>query len=168
MVDLPKLKFAKPKEKSVAVWLADPQNFAGALAAPEIKTDLPGEALAFAAATRFEAKAGRLMWFVAADGGPAAVFFVEAGAKADPFQPGELANLLPPGAYRLASAPRRPDLAALAFLLGAHRFVRYQSRSESPRLIAPEGVDGAEIEFDRQQRRLRPRPDRHAGQRSRP
>ncbi len=146
MVDLPKLKFAKPKENSIAVWLADPQAFARALAAPEKAADLPGEALRFAAATRFEAKSGRLMWFVGADGEAAAVFFVESGAKADPFQPGELANLLPPGVYRLASAPRRPDLAALAFLLGAHRFVRYKSRRESPRLIAPEGVDAAEIE----------------------
>ncbi|WP_298359703.1 leucyl aminopeptidase family protein [Rhodoblastus sp.] len=146
MVNPPKLKFAKPKEKSVALWLANPQSFATALAAPEKAADLPGEALRFAAATRFEAKTGRLMWFVAADGEPAAVFFIESGAKADPFQPGELATLLPPGVYRFATAPSRPDLASLAFLLGAHRFVRYKSRSEAKRLIAPEGVDAAEIE----------------------
>ncbi|MGP0103913.1 leucyl aminopeptidase family protein [Rhodoblastus sp.] len=146
MIDPPKLKFADPKEKSVAVWLADPRDFAGALAAPDEAPGLPAEALRYAAAARIEAKTGRLMWFVAADGGPGAVYFVDSGAKADPFQPGELANLLPPGVYRLASAPRRPDLAGLAFLLGAHRFDRYKSRPDSPRLIAPEGIDAAEIE----------------------
>ncbi len=146
MIDLPKLKFANPKEKSVAVWLADPKDFAQASAAPEKEANLPGEALRFATATRFEAKSGRLMWFVAADGEPGAVFFVEAGDKADPFQPGELANLLPAGVYRFATAPRRPDLAALAFLLGGRRFLRYRSPREAPRLIAPEGVDAAEIE----------------------
>uniref|UniRef100_UPI003F98EAD0 leucyl aminopeptidase family protein n=1 Tax=Rhodoblastus sp. TaxID=1962975 RepID=UPI003F98EAD0 len=41
---------------------------------------------------------------------------------------------------------RRPDLAGLAFLLGAHRFDRYKSRPDSPRLIAPDGIDAAEIE----------------------
>ena len=81
MIDLPKLKFARRKEKSVAVWLADPQSFATALAAPEKSADLPGEALRFAAATRFEAKSGRLMWFVGADGEAAAVFFVELGSE---------------------------------------------------------------------------------------
>ncbi|WP_425332558.1 leucyl aminopeptidase family protein [Candidatus Rhodoblastus alkanivorans] len=143
---MPKLKFANPEEKAVAVWLVEPQAFAAAQTAPNKAPNLPAEALQFAAATLFEAKAGRLLWFMAEDGAPGVVFFLDAGDKADPFQPGALANQLPPGVYRFATVPRRPDLAALAFLLGAHRFARYQSRREAPRLIAPEGIDAAEIE----------------------
>ncbi len=146
MVDLPKLKFASPKEKGVMVWLAEPQIFAAAMAAPEKAADLPSEALAFAATTRFEAKAGRLLWFVGADGAPGAVYFVDTGAAADPFQPAALAGLLPSGVYRFATPPGKADLASLAFLLGSHRFARYKSEREAPRLIAPPGVGVKEIE----------------------
>jgi leucyl aminopeptidase len=145
-VDLPALNFAKPGEDCVPVWLAEAKAFAAALKAPEPASDLPSEALRFAAATAFKAKNGRLLWFVTPEGGPGAVFFIDASAKADPFQLGALAGLLPPGAYRLASAPARPDLAALAFLLGGRLFARYKSRREAPRLLAPEGIDAAAIE----------------------
>ena len=142
MVDLPELKFASPDEASVPVWFAAPQAFA----APEPTLDLPPEALRFAAATRFEAKAGRLLWFVGEDGAPGAIYLLDSGAKADPFQPGALAGLLPPGVYRFASAPPRPELAALAFLLGGRRFDRYRSQREAPRLVAPEAIDARAIE----------------------
>ena len=143
-IELPELKFARLGEKSVPIWLAEAKTFGAALKARS--AGVPAEALRFAAATAFEARAGRLLWFVSAQGEPGAVFFVDAGANADPFQLGGLATLLPAGVYHLESAPTKPDLAALAFLLGAHRFARYKSRAESARLVAPEGVDAAAIE----------------------
>jgi leucyl aminopeptidase len=144
-IELPELKFARPGEKSVPIWLAEAKTFATALKAPD-SAGIPADALRFAAATAFEARTGRLLWFVSAQGEPGAVYFVDAGAKADPFQLGGLATLLPAGVYRLESAPTRPDLAALAFLLGGRRFARYKSRGGSARLVAPEGVDAAAIE----------------------
>ncbi|WP_374547779.1 M17 family metallopeptidase, partial [Rhodoblastus sp.] len=154
MFDLPALKFASPGEKSIPVWLIEAKPFAAALKAAEkarglpegLPRDLPPDALRFAATTGFEAKTGRLFWFVAAEGAPGAVFLVDAGPNADPFQIGALANLLPAGVYRLANAPARPDLAALAFLLGGHRFARYKQQREAAHLVAPEGIDAAEIE----------------------
>jgi leucyl aminopeptidase len=147
--DLPAVKFAATREKSVPIWLIEAKPFAAALrnaAASSPAEGLPPEALRFAAATSFEARPGKLFWFVAADGAPGIAFFVDSGANADPFQPGALAGLLPAGVYRFASAPARPDLAALAFLLGGRRFTRYKSQRESARLVAPEAVDAPAIE----------------------
>jgi leucyl aminopeptidase len=56
---------------------------------------------------------------------------------------GQLAQTLPAGAYRLQQAPRDPTLAAVAWGLGAYRFVRYKAAGsgEAPRLRMPEGAD---------------------------
>ncbi len=45
----------------------------------------------------------------------------------DPFRPGQLPGLLPPGVYRFANvAPHDARLATLAFALGSYRFGRYR------------------------------------------
>ena len=60
---------------------------------------------------------------------------------------GQLASSLPPGTYRLAGDCAKPELAALAWALGAYRFRRYKQNSteEPARLVVPGGVDRAQI-----------------------
>ncbi len=56
---------------------------------------------------------------------------------------GQLAQVLPPGTYRLVQAPNEPSLASVAWGLGAYRYRRYKnaSRKEPARLRVPAGVD---------------------------
>ena len=103
---------------------------------------------AFAAATGFTPKAGRLALLPDTDGQLARVLFglgdTDAPAR-DRLLAGKLPGLLPAGAYRIESAPA-PDEAALAWALGAYAFRRYRAPAqEVARLVAPEGVDVAEI-----------------------
>ena len=99
---------------------------------------------AFARACGFEAKPGQSLLEPGEDGALERVLFgVEArGARRrDPFLPGKLATLLPPGLYRFDRAPPDPAAAALAFLLSRYRFSRYLApMTERARLCAPEGV----------------------------
>jgi len=99
----------------------------------------------FAAAQNFEAKAGQCLALPNAAGDIAQVLFGiedETSLRFDPFRPGQLPGLLPPGVYRFANAPHDGRLAALAFALGSYRFTRYR-RSDAPdvRLVPPDGVD---------------------------
>ncbi|MGF6307253.1 leucyl aminopeptidase [Bradyrhizobium sp. i1.8.4] len=114
-----------------------------------IRGELPGPARQFAEANGFEAKPGKLLVLPAADGGIAQVLFglEDADHKArDPFRPGALPGLLPPGVYRFANAPHDTRLAALAFTLGCYRFGRYRkNKAPEVRLVPPDGVDTAEI-----------------------
>ncbi|MGB3864668.1 MAG: leucyl aminopeptidase family protein, partial [Xanthobacteraceae bacterium] len=85
----------------------------------------------------------------AADGAVAAVLFgldAPTSPKHDPFRPGQLPGLLPPGVYRFANTPDDARLAALAFALGCYRFSRYR-KAETPdvRLVPPAGVDPDDI-----------------------
>ena len=104
---------------------------------------------AFVAAAGFEAKAGRLLLLPAADGKLAGVLFgIERPGEPpiDPFRPGQLVTLLPPGTYRFANAPHDARLAALAFALGAYQFARYRKvESRAVRLVVPDGVDGEDL-----------------------
>jgi leucyl aminopeptidase len=64
----------------------------------------------------------------------------------DPFRPGQLSGLLPPGIYRFANAPHDARLATLAFALGAYQFTRYRKADvRSVRLVLPDGVDGDDL-----------------------
>jgi leucyl aminopeptidase len=64
----------------------------------------------------------------------------------NPFLPGRLPGLVPPGTYRFANAPHDARLAALACAFGAYRFTRYRKSDEpSFRLAIPAGVDGAAL-----------------------
>jgi leucyl aminopeptidase len=65
----------------------------------------------------------------------------------DPFRPGQLPGLLPPGVYRFANVARdQAHLATLAFVLGCYRFARYR-KAEPPevKLVPPDGVDIADV-----------------------
>ncbi|MGX1101833.1 MULTISPECIES: leucyl aminopeptidase family protein [Bradyrhizobium] len=114
-----------------------------------IRGELPAPARQFAAANDFAAKPGKSLVLPAADGGIAQVLFglEDADHKArDPFRPGALPGLLPPGVYRFANAPHDTRLAALAFALGCYRFGRYRANKvPEVRLVPPDGVDTAEI-----------------------
>src|SRR5262245_18006161 len=114
-----------------------------------IRSALPAPARRFAEANGFEAKPGTDLALRAADGGIAQVLFCledsDHNAR-DPFRPGTLPGLLPPGVYRFANAPHDTRLAALAFALGCYRFGRYRkAKVPEVRLVPPDGVNAAEI-----------------------
>ncbi len=110
---------------------------------------LPAPTLAFARASGFEPKPGKLLLAPGADGAAARVLFAVAAQdaeKRDPFLAGKLATELPPGLYRFDRGPADPTAAALAFLLARYRFSRYvEPKSERARLCAPQGVDAARL-----------------------
>src|SRR6201996_7105298 len=114
-----------------------------------IRDALPPQAAQFARAHDFAAKPGACLVLPTAEGQIAQVLFglEEADAKSrDPFRPGALPGLLPPGVYRFANAPHDARLAALAFALGSYRFGRYR-KAEAPdaKLVPPDGVDAADL-----------------------
>jgi leucyl aminopeptidase len=115
----------------------------------DVSAGLPSEAQRFAEGNGFAAKPGECLTLPATDGRIAQVLFgvEDEGAKwREPFRPGQLPNLLPPGLYRFANAPHDLRLATLAFALGSYRFSRYRN-NEAPkaRLVPPGGVDAAEV-----------------------
>jgi leucyl aminopeptidase len=121
------------------VWCADSDSW------PKVQKTLPQNAAAFAEASGFKPQPGSFL-LLAGDGGIAGALF--GCDPRDPFLPGKLATLLPAEAWRFASPPADPRLAALAFALGGYRFSRYRvekEKSEAPRLEFPQGVDGAEL-----------------------
>jgi leucyl aminopeptidase len=103
----------------------------------------------FVRASGFEPKPGRHLIVPALDGELAGVLFgVERPDEPvkDPFRPGQLVNVLPPGVYRFANAPYDSRLAALAFALGAYQFTRYRkSDARQVRLVLPEDIDGDDL-----------------------
>src|SRR6201996_4047627 len=114
-----------------------------------IRDALPPQAAQFARAHDFAAKPGACLVLPTAEGQIAQVLFglEEADAKSrDPFRPGALPGLLPPGTYRFANAPHDARLATLAFALGLYRFGRYR-KAEVPdaKLVPPDGVDAADV-----------------------
>src|SRR5947209_7575356 len=115
----------------------------------DVSAGLPAEARRFSEANAFAAKPGQCLTLPAADGRIAQVLFglEEDGAKwRDPFRPGLLPGLLPPGLYRFANAPHDARLAALAFALGSYRFARYRDNAApKARLVLPDGVDAADV-----------------------
>ncbi len=103
----------------------------------------------FVEAAAFKAKPGQCLLLPATGGGIDGVLFglEDEGAKwRDPFRPGQLPGLLPPGDYRFANAPHDARLAALAFALGSYRFQRYR-KAEQPdvRLLLSNELDGEEL-----------------------
>ncbi|WP_407525297.1 leucyl aminopeptidase family protein [Methylobacterium oryzisoli] len=112
---------------------------------PALAETLPAPAAAFARATGFSAKPGSHCLLPDAAGALAGVLF-GIDPAGDRFAPAKLVDLLPEGAYRFAAAPPDPALAALGWRLAAYRFARYRDRPvPGARLVAPEGVDAAEI-----------------------
>src|SRR3954469_18633346 len=128
---------------------AIPITFATKATWEAISTGIPGEPRRFALANAFTAKPGAYLALPGADGKIAQIIFGlddESSRHCDPFRPGQLPGLLPPGVYRFANAPHDTRLATLAFALGSYRFSRYR-KSEMPdvRLVPSDGVDVAAI-----------------------
>ncbi|MFZ2030655.1 MAG: leucyl aminopeptidase family protein [Vitreimonas sp.] len=98
------------------------------------------------AAHDFTAQNGRILLVPATDGSIERVLF-GVGDKANAMAMGALAQHLPAGDYRIASAPREfaATSVAVAWGLGAYAFDRYKKRKRpAPRLSAPDGADMAE------------------------
>ncbi len=135
-----------PRGHSVATV---PVTFVNAANWQELRGQLDSRARAFADAAGFEPKPGRQLLLPAADGGLAGVLFAlerPEEPNKDLFWPGALPGSLPAGAYRFATAPHDPKLAALAFALGSYRFSRYRKQDEKDiKLELPGNVDGEDL-----------------------
>jgi len=102
----------------------------------------------FATAAGFEPKPGKMLLLPSLDGKLAGVLFglEKPGDPIDPFRPGQLSGLLPPGVYRFNNAPHDVRLAALAFITHAYQFTRYRkAEARNVRLMVPDGVDGEDV-----------------------
>lgn len=128
---------------------ATPIVFVSAADWPRFKDTLDAPARAFADASGFQPKPGRLLLLPAANGNLAQVLFglenPDAAFK-NMFLPGKLPDLLPPGIYRFANAPHDARLASLAFALGAYKFSRYRKpEQKNIRLALDPDIDAAEL-----------------------
>jgi leucyl aminopeptidase len=129
---------------------AIPITFATKVTWDAISAELPAPGRQFALANGFAAKPGACLTLPDANGEIAQVVFGvenETSKLRDPFRPGQLPGLLPPGVYRFANvAPSDARLAALAFALGSYRFGRYRKTDAAAvRLAPPDGVDVTDI-----------------------
>jgi leucyl aminopeptidase len=96
------------------------------------------------------AKAGSVLTLPGADGAIALALLGTGGtdwAAKSPLLIGILPGSLPQGDYRFASTLSDPELATLAWLLGAYRFNRYKRQDDTKpsRLVRPDGVDRARV-----------------------
>lgn len=116
-------------------------------------TGLDDNQRAWLRAQRFTGGAKKVVVLPGGDGGIGGVVLgVGKSACGEPSGPsdllvGQLASTLPPATYRLADGVADAGLAAIAWGLGAYRFSRYKSAPAStlPRLLLPDGVDGARV-----------------------
>jgi leucyl aminopeptidase len=138
-----------PAFEALAATPATPITFVTKSTWEAVSTALPEPARRFARANGFAAKPGECLTLPAADGEIAHVIFglEDEGSKSrDPFRPGQLPGLLPPGLYRFANAPHDTRLAVLAFALGGYRFSRYR-KNDVPqvRLVPPDDIDIVDV-----------------------
>ena len=106
-------------------------------------------ATAWAKANAFSADEGTLLLLPNGDGKVVAALFGlgREGASRPPLLAGKLATVLPAGTYRLEGWPGNVGEAVLGFALGSYRFERYlKPKASAPRLVLPEGEEGAEAE----------------------
>ena len=130
------------RETAIPIWFVATANWT------DIRARLGKTAQGFADASGFEPKPGRHLSVPSSEGGLSGVLFgiEDNRTDANPFLPGNLPGLLPPGTYRFANDPHDPRLAALAFALGGYRFSRYRKRDDKPVTLAlPDGVDAADL-----------------------
>jgi leucyl aminopeptidase len=100
---------------------------------------------AFLKASGFAAKEGDLRLVPNAKGGLALAVL---GLKHDPLALAAFAEKLPEGVYRYEALPEwiAPNMAALAFALGAYRFGHYKAKTKpQPKLAVPKDADGEEV-----------------------
>jgi leucyl aminopeptidase len=97
-------------------------------------------------ASGFRAEAGWTLVLPDSRGKLRAVLFGIGDGPADPFLPGRLSRLLPPGLYAFTGDTGNDRLAALGWLLEAYDFARYRKPARDPaRLECPKGVDRAGV-----------------------
>jgi leucyl aminopeptidase len=134
--------FAVPGAPATPIWFVTGANW------DAFRRQLDASASAFADAMGFQPKPGRHLALPAVQGGLSGILFaLENGEAAnDPFLPGSLPGVLPPGFYRFGNAPHDTRLAALAFALGLYRFSRYRADDAQPiRLVLPDGIDADDL-----------------------
>lgn len=114
--------------------------------------DQPDTTRAWITAQRFEPHSGAMLLVPGADGAIAQVLAgigkPDAPAR-ERFVLAEIAAKLPAGVYRLQGLtdPQAVAEAALGWLLSAYKFTRYAGKpKDSARLIAPDGIDAAQIQ----------------------
>jgi leucyl aminopeptidase len=126
-----------------------PITFATKLTWAEVKETLPSPARQFAESSGFKAKPGEYLALPDPEGSVAHILFGLENAddaSCDPFRPGQLPGLLPPGTYSFANNAHDPHLAMLAFALGSYRFARYKKSDQlTVRLMPPTGVNVDDI-----------------------
>jgi len=107
---------------------------------------LPAHEQRWLSATGFAAKEGELH-FIPGDQGRLQAAVLGLGAGRDPHALAAFSERLPPGFYALGDVPAAfaGARAAYAWAIGTYAFDRYRkkSRKDKPRLVLPEGVDGA-------------------------
>ena len=111
-------------------------------------------ARAWLSAQKFSGQAKKIVAAPDAGGGIAGVAFGLGGdGSGEPsghssLLAGALGAALQPGSYRFATAIAEPELAAIAWGLGAYAYQRYKSADAAPRrakLRLPDGVDAARV-----------------------
>src|SRR5687768_11869809 len=111
--------------------------------------DRPAAEARWLRATGFAAKEGELQ-LIPADDGRLQAAVLGLGAGRDPHALASFSERLPPGAYALGDVPPAfaGARAAYAWAIGTYAFDRYRGRKQTPRkdkprLVLPDGVDGA-------------------------
>ncbi len=134
-------------QQSKPIWLVPDEFAKDSKALASIEKDEKAEK--WLTASGFKAKAGQHITIPNSEGGLKGVAFALGGKNSGkPCGPGELllgklARELPAGSYHLFSKPAEPELAAIAWGLGAYRFERYKSQnSDQPaKLVMPTGLN---------------------------
>ena len=123
-----------------------------AIAAADLAAFLEGQPPALARLAElqgFKAKSGQLLVAPGAGDAVIALFGLGEGARPDGLAFRALPARLPVGDYRLEATPAgvAPERIALAWALGGYRFERYRKTPKEgrARLVAPDGVDVAEV-----------------------
>ena len=132
-------------ETPVLLHAVQPKDLEGFL------TDRPAAEARWLRATGFAAKEGELQ-LIPADDGRLQAAVLGLGAGRDPHALASFSERLPPGTYTLGDVPPAFSgaRAAYAWAIGTYAFDRYRgrkpaARKDKPRLVLPDGVDGATV-----------------------
>ena len=142
---------ARRPKTSIPIWLVPIQYGNGDDSPLLVERDEQGERWLKSAG--FKAQAGQHMLVPGPDGELKGVAFALGGENTGrPCGPGELligeiARKLPVGSYHFALQPKDPELATIAWGLGAYQFDRYKAekKSDQPKLEIPKSVDQESI-----------------------
>ena len=139
----PKSTDASNRPKAVEIGFVRPETLGDVLAR------LKPAQRHWAETNGFDASAGSVQTIPDDRGWLARVLFGIGSASSnhnDPLLAGKLPTVLPEGTYEFSGEIGDPEMAALAWQLGAYRFDRYRQRQHAAReLIFPGGVDGGRV-----------------------